>query len=152
MKREILSVEDIRNWLHERALRSTGARVAVIQALARAARPMSSSEVSRDIGFATTDAATVYRNLVKLEECGLVEVAARVDGMDRYALAPRDDERHGSHSAHPHFVCNDCGEVSCLPADVQFSIKTHGRWNRSVRDAVVQLIGACPACAAGGAD
>ena len=151
MKQDHLTVEDIRHWLHERALRSTGARVAVIQALDRAARPMSSSEVSREIGSATTDAATVYRNLVKLEEVGLVEVAARVDGMDRYALAPRD-ESHGNHAAHPHFVCNDCGEVSCLPGDVQFSIKTRGRWNQPVRDAVVQLIGTCPACVAGSVD
>ena len=101
--------------------------------------------MSRKLASDTTDAATVYRNLIKLVEAGLVEVAARVDGMDRYALAPREED-HGAHAAHPHFVCRDCGEVSCLPADTRFSIRARGPWGRSIREADIQLTGACPAC------
>ena len=88
------------------------------------------------------DPATVYRNLVKLRAAGLAPVVGRVDGIDRYAFSAFDDADH----RHPHFVCDDCGRVSCLPSALTASMAIEGPWETSVQQALVQLRGACPDC------
>lgn len=123
-------------------LRVTGPRIAVLLTLAAADRPLSHTEVVRAIGDADWDPATVYRNLIKLKDSGLASVVNRAQGQDRYALA----STHAASHQHPHFVCDDCGEVSCLPAELTYSELTDQRWARSVKTAQVQLRGACPDC------
>ena len=123
-------------------LRVTGPRIAVLRTLAEANRPLSHTEMVRAIGDADWDPATVYRNLVKLKDSGLASVVNRAQGQDRYALA---STHVGSHQ-HPHFVCVDCGEVSCLPGNVAYNTLSDQRWARSVKTAQVQLRGACPDC------
>ena len=88
------------------------------------------------------DPATVYRNLVKLREAGIAPVVSRAEGIDRYAYAEAPDDGHH----HPHFYCEDCGRLACLPAEVSISLPVDNPWAASVRAAMVQLHGACPDC------
>ena len=67
------------------------------------------------------------------------EVHGRID---RYALAGADQGRH----RHPHFLCEDCGLLACLPADVVSSTSAEGPWAASIERAMVQLRGTCPDC------
>jgi hypothetical protein len=63
---------------------------------------------------------------------------------DRYALAVEDDDHR-----HPHFSCESCGRILCLPpARLTASMTLSGAWKRSVADAVVHLRGVCPDCRA----
>lgn len=94
------------------------------------------------LGDTDWDPATVYRNLVKLRDVGIAAVVSRAEGIDRYALASPNDDGH----RHPHFVCEDCGQVACLPADLTASMAIDGPWAQSVRAATVQLRGECPDC------
>jgi Fur family ferric uptake transcriptional regulator len=103
--------ERLRERIRQAGLRCTAARVAVLHRLQAAASPLSHSELAAELVPLGYDQATVYRNLIELAEKGLL---ARVDLGDhvwRFEVLPTGEPP----GEHPHFVCTDCGEVSCLP-------------------------------------
>ncbi|MCA9659174.1 MAG: transcriptional repressor [Myxococcales bacterium] len=138
-----MTTDEAKALLKERGLRVTAPRVAVLRVLAAADAPLSHSEAVELLGDADWDPATIYRNLVKLRDAGLAPVVSRAGGIDRYALA---SSQHAGPHQHPHFVCDDCGKIACLPAELTSSMSVEGRWSASVRSAMVQLRGECPEC------
>ena len=135
-----MTKEDARKVLREKGLRATAPRLAVLRVLAEAEGPMSHTEVLKCLGDMDWDPATIYRNLVKLRDAGVAPVVSRAEGIDRYVLARAEDHRH------PHFVCEECGRVACLPAELTASMSMEGRWRSSIEAAKVQLRGECPDC------
>jgi Fur family ferric uptake transcriptional regulator len=85
------------------------------------------------------DRVTVYRNLLTFTEAGLLVRTQLGDNVWRFEL-PATGE--GEHGFHPHFVCNDCGGVSCLPSS---AITLRGEAKRN-QVAEVQLRGRCEHC------
>jgi Fur family transcriptional regulator, ferric uptake regulator len=145
----VAALAERKKQIRDLGLRVTAPRLAVLQVLAEAERPLSHSEVVVRLGDdAVWDRATVYRNLIALVGVELVRVASHAGGVCRYELARGDKA-----CAHPHFLCDDCGIVSCLPEtevvtpDVVTPEKAH--WARSLRTAEVQFVGRCPSCAQG---
>ncbi|MEM9799231.1 MAG: Fur family transcriptional regulator [Planctomycetota bacterium] len=137
-----ITKDEARSLLREHDLRATAPRIAVLRVLAEAGSPLSHTDVLRRLGATDWDPTTTYRNLVKLREAGVAPVVSQAQGIDRYALARTQDDGH----RHPHFVCDDCGSVTCLPAQLTASMEMDGPWASSIQDAVVQLTGACPDC------
>ncbi len=135
--------KEAKQLLKAHDLRATSQRLAVIKVLAASERPLSYSEVLEQLDSQDCDPATVYRNLVKLEEVGLAQIVSRAEGMARYEMVL--DAKPHEHT-HPHFVCVDCGEVSCLPASSIPTLETDARWSDSVKHAMVQFQGSCPDC------
>ncbi len=135
---------ETKKLIRDLGLRVTAPRLGVLRVLAGAERPLSHAEVVNRLGDdAVWDRATVYRNLVALVGVGLVRVASHAGGICRYELAGEPRDR-----AHPHFLCDDCGIVSCLPeTEVVTPKKT--KWAKSLKAAEVQFVGRCPSCAAG---
>ena len=110
----------------------------------RGHRPARDAEVVTRLGDdAVCDSATVYRNLVALVGVHLVRVASHAGGICRYEIARAKDE-----CAHPHFLCDDCGIVSCLP-ETEVVTPKKAKWMKSLRAAEVQFVGRCPTCAEG---
>ena len=138
------SDDNARQLLQESGLRVTQPRLAVLRLLRDTIEPMSHSEVLEQLGTTTWDQATIYRNLVKLKEAGLALVASRIDGIDRYAFHSVEDDPH----RHPHFVCDDCGQIACLPVELLPALKDNDPWAASIERAVIQLRGECPDCLA----
>ncbi len=134
--------DKVEKLLKERGLRVTAPRLAVLGAIADAQSPVSHSQMLELLGDTDWDPATIYRNLVKLRDAELILVVNRANGIDRYALARTKGDQH----SHPHFVCEDCGEVSCLPVELVPAETAAGRWNASVQKAAIQLRGECPDC------
>ncbi|MCG8478630.1 MAG: transcriptional repressor [Spirochaetales bacterium] len=137
-----ITKDEARKLLHESALRATAPRLAVLRVLAEAHGPLSHTEVLDRLGETAWDPSTIYRNLVKLRDAGVAPVVSRAEGIDRYALAHAQGDSH----RHPHFVCEDCGRVACLPVELIASMSMEGPWAASVRRAAVELRGACPDC------
>lgn len=137
-----MTKEQARELLHGRDLRATAPRIAVIRILAEAEAPLSHTEVVDVLGETDWDPATIYRNLVKLRDAGLAPVVSQVGGIDRYALLDKAEDDHH----HPHFVCEDCGKVSCLPIEFTTALTVDERWKASIQGATVQLSGECPEC------
>lgn len=122
-------------------LRATPSRLAVLRVLLRADLPISHTESLRRLGPIDSDPATIYRNLVKFAEVGIASVV-QIGGTDRYVLASHAGAGH----QHPHFLCDRCGQVRCIPSGVSLTIEADTPWAASIRDASLQLHGACPTC------
>lgn len=102
----------LRDLLHDRGLRVTSQRIAVLRALSRAKQPISHPELAERLADQGMDRSTVYRNLLSLTDAGITVRTALGDNVWRYELMRDEAENHG---AHPHLVCDDCGTVACLP-------------------------------------
>lgn len=145
--RGVKQKDRLRTRLRQAGLRSTGARLAVLQVLEQATSPMSHAEVHEHAAAEGFDRATIYRNLIDLTEAGIVSRSDVGDHVWRFEL-------RGEGAAHPkthaHFVCVDCGDVSCLPDEV-IRLVTHarGRVPRAIehKKFEVQVKGLCDRCA-----
>ena len=120
------------------------ARLSVMKELIAAKTPLSHAQMADRLSSNGFDRATIYRNLVELSEAGLVNRIELGDHVWRFELRRPDDES----AEHPHFVCVDCGEVSCLPTG-SVSIKhTRGTKPEMISDVTeVLLKGHCGNCA-----
>lgn len=138
-------LERLRGRLRAAGLRSTGARVAVLGVLDRASAPMSHADVCGRVarGF---DRATTYRNLMDLTDAGLVSRSDVGDHVWRFELCGAGAPHPASHA---HFVCTDCGDVSCLPDEVVRLVPdAHGAPRALAgRNIEVQVKGVCNRCA-----
>ncbi|QDU57915.1 Fur family transcriptional regulator [Aeoliella mucimassa] len=127
-------------------LRSTAARVAVIQQLGRIGTPVSHAEVVeclRDFGF---DQSTIFRCLQELSDAGLVIRLDLGDQVRRFELRTTEGDQELNH---PHFMCVDCGTLSCLE-EFTFSLSpSRGpRRNKIGEITEVLLKGHCGNCLA----
>ncbi len=103
--------EAIKHSIREVGLRATPARIATLKLLHAATSPLTHAEVSEELQDLGVDKATVFRNLNDMASAGLLRRTELGDRVWRFELVA-DDDGHGV--AHPHFVCVDCGSVSCM--------------------------------------
>lgn len=127
-------------------LRITDPRVSVLRLLSGSGRPLSHTEVVERLGTGPWDQATLYRNLRKLLEAGLVRVTSHVGGVERYEAVDLTEHLEG---IHPHFACRACGIVSCLPT-AAMELPVAEEWRAALRGAEVQFVGVCPTCSGTG--
>jgi Fur family transcriptional regulator, ferric uptake regulator len=106
-----ISVQQAREALRAAGLRSTTSRVAVLQHVASAGKPLSHADVADVLVPQGFDKSTLYRCLVELADAGLL---GRLDAGDHAWRFELRGEPHTT-GEHPHFVCVDCGKVTCLP-------------------------------------
>jgi Fur family transcriptional regulator, ferric uptake regulator len=133
----------LRDALRGAGLRVTPSRIAVLRLLRASASPLSHADVADrldDLGF---DRATLYRNLLDLTEKGMARRTDVGDHVWRFeAIGTEADARE-----HPHFVCNQCGRVECLP-DVTVTMPKGVRAPKAIRqnEIEVQMKGVCDSC------
>jgi len=101
----------VKQTIREAGLRATPARIATLKLLQEATSPLSHAEVSDELEGMGVDKATVFRNLNDMASAGLLRKTELGDRVWRFELFT-ENEAHGS--VHPHFVCVDCGSVSCM--------------------------------------
>lgn len=109
-KTNIDDVNEARKMLKDAGLRSTPARISVINALKRSSRPQTHAQLADELVPLGFDKATVFRNLTDLAEAELVLRTELGDHVWRFEMR---DPKH-DRSSHPHFVCVDCGSVTCI--------------------------------------
>ena len=98
--------------LRERGMRSTAARIAVLVALHEKKGPMTHEQVMASLPAGAFDKASVWRILSDLADCGLLRRMDLGDRIWRYEL---QDSCRTVAENHTHFLCESCGDVSCLP-------------------------------------
>ena len=140
-----LSVEAAREILRNAGLRCTPTRLVVLEHVSGVDRPMSHAEISEVLVPLGFEKSTLFRVLVELSDS---EIFARIDAGDhawRFELR-RGTPGHAS-SDHPHFVCNDCGKVECLP-DLKVSFRNSAKKSTSKSRKIdeVFLKGTCGEC------
>jgi Fur family transcriptional regulator, ferric uptake regulator len=138
---------DLQALLRSNGLRSTAPRIAVLEYVHKHAGPNSHAELFEALISRGFDRATIYRNLIDLADTGILTRTDLGDHVWRFELkqgvggAAHTDE-------HPHFVCVDCGEVSCLKG-VSFKIEGQSGAPKSLvkNNVAVQIKGQCDNCA-----
>ncbi|NJM91196.1 MAG: transcriptional repressor [Myxococcales bacterium] len=138
-KTRLLRDDDLRQLLVDKGIRVTEQRMVILRELAKLRIPTSHPELTERLAGAGLDRATIYRNLLSLTEAGLLVKTQLGDNVWRFELPHMKSTEHG---AHPHFVCNDCGDVACLP---ESAVALRGEAIRN-QVAEVQLRGRCVAC------
>lgn len=120
-----------RDWarqaIQSAGLRATGSRIATLLVLRDASAPMTHAEVAAELAGQPVDKATVFRNLNDMVTAKLLRRSELGDHAWRFELVTDEDHQH------PHFVCVDCGNVSCLH-DVELTSK-----NKTARRALRQV-------------
>jgi Fur family ferric uptake transcriptional regulator len=133
--------EEFRELLVSKKIRVTEQRLALLREMAKVKSPISHPELTERMTGSGLDRATVYRNLLLLAESGVLVRAELGDHVWRYELPRIKSSDHGHH---PHLVCEDCGNVRCLPAG---TIKISGEAAKN-EISEVQLRGRCASCLA----
>lgn len=136
------SPEDIRAMIRTAGLRCTTSRSVVLERLIEANAPLSHADLSEVLVPQGFDQATVYRNLTDLTEVGLLNRLDLGDHIWRFEF--RGDHHHDNE--HPHFMCTDCGTISCL-ADVNISFRGGSKSSPLVGEvSEIFLKGLCRKC------
>ena len=136
-------MNDFKALIRKTGLRSTPPRIAVLKALSKITTPLSHGELVDKLASQGIDRATIFRNLIDMTEAGLL---SRIDVGDHTWRFEIKSNQHESGS-HPHFVCTDCGDVSCLPTvNVQVSESSSSKSNKFGNISEVLLKGHCEDC------
>lgn len=133
--------------LLENEIRFTRGRRVVVEALARAAGPMSAAELSETL-HPDVPLSSIYRTLSVLEEAGVVAHHLGAKGLTRFELA----EWLTGH--HHHLVCLDCGSVADvdIPESQEESVRTlvseiAALGSFQATDHALEIEGRCARCA-----
>lgn len=139
------SLAALRDRLRGAGLRCTAPRMAVLEHFETVRRLLSHGELVEALADREFDAATIYHNLIDLEGAGLVSRVNVGDNVWRFELRDQDTE---AEAEHPHFVCVDCGEISCLD-QVRIKLSPAPGSLKSVvrRVSEILLKGQCTRCA-----
>lgn len=139
------SADHLREEIRATGLRATSPRIAVLQNLIRSRTPVSHAELVAELAPKGWDRATIYRNLIDLTHAGLVRRTDMGDHLWRFEL--RDDGHDHAANNHPHFICESCGDILCLP-DESVAIKASRGVPRALRrkGLEIQLKGRCDRC------
>ena len=137
-----LPIEEAREMIRVAKLRSTSCRIAVLQHLSTADHPISHNDVADALVPLGFDKSTIYRCLIEMADANLLARLDLGDHVWRFEMLGPDE--NGSVD-HPHFMCLDCGKVSCLP-DVKVRITPTKSAAEGADITEVLLKGHCASC------
>lgn len=123
-------------------LRVSAARRLVVEALLVAQGPMSAEQIAQGIGgqVPSSDQASVYRNLERLEEIGLVRHVHLGHGPRLYALAVDGELEYLTCERCADFVMVDCGALD----DVRLLIEREFGYRATFSH--FPIVGLCASC------
>jgi len=129
-----------RELLRSEGLRITEPRIAVLQVLLNAARPLTQEQIAETLGPDAPNKVTIYRVLEALLEADIAHKAFLQDRTWHFEPAHRCTQ----HQCHPHFSCTRCGRTDCL---TQMNMPlAPGLAGYRIEHQRVQLEGLCPKC------
>lgn len=93
------------NLLKDKGLRVTHGRVAVLQILQEATKPLSLKDIQKELPDRKLNQATTYRILTALHAHNLIQTVSLEHGHAHWELADH----------HHHLICEKCGKMENLP-------------------------------------
>lgn len=104
-------MEQARQDIRSAGFRATSARIATLLELRSSKMPLTHAELAERLAGGGFDKATAFRNLNDLASVGLLRKTELGGHVWRFeAIDPGQREA----ADHPHFVCVDCGTVTCM--------------------------------------
>ncbi len=137
------ALERFRSFLHERSLRTTDVREAIVKAALVRKGHFDIDDLAADLHSEGVSKATVYRAIPLLVEAGIIQPTVLSGQKHRYEAAFGREH-------HDHIICSRCGEV------VEFQFEAFEILQREVAAKhgyrltahFHELIGVCTACQA----
>jgi Fur family ferric uptake transcriptional regulator len=131
-----------RDDIRTAGFRATPARIATLVELRNSKSPMTHAVLAERLGVYGFDKATAFRNLNDLAERGLLRRTELGDHVWRFeAVDPKEAHENG----HPHFLCVDCGSVTCLN-DLQLTSSSRKKSESVGEVTEILLRGHCKEC------
>ena len=143
MNRKMNSQEWAREKIRSAGLRATPARIATLKVLHGSGSPLTHAEVSDKLENLQIDKATIFRNLTDLVARNVIRRSALGDNVWRFEIIKESAHEPDSH---PHFICIDCGSVSCME-DVELKRTSTSKSPLFERITEIVLRGHCNECA-----
>ena len=143
MNRKMNSQEWAREKIRSAGLRATPARIATLKVLHGSGSPLTHAEVSDKLENLEIDKATIFRNLTDLVARNAIRRSALGDNVWRFEIIKESAHEPDSH---PHFICFDCGSVSCME-DVELKRTSTSKSPLFERITEIVLRGHCNECA-----
>jgi Fur family ferric uptake transcriptional regulator len=133
---------DASTWLRENGLRATHGRIAIVRLLDASSVPLTLADIHEKVKAKGCDFATVFRFISILEEKGLVQRVAWIDGTTRHEIS-RDGHHH-----HHYLICRTCHKIEPLDECVveRFEDQIAKERGYSGLSHSLQLSGVCPKC------
>ncbi|MDR3353750.1 MAG: transcriptional repressor [Synergistaceae bacterium] len=144
-----MKCEDELQWsvvlrlLKSARLRVTKHRKAILRSLLESGRPVSHSEINRDLP--DLDRVTLYRTLSAFVRAGIAHQVQGPDGSWRFCAHSMKEK--GCPGNHPHFLCTACGTMICLTGHTLERLEVPEGYEVSGKQFVVY--GLCAKCASG---
>jgi Fur family ferric uptake transcriptional regulator len=123
-------------------LRATTPRVATLLVLRDSSAPLTHAEVSARLAEHEIDRATVFRNLNDMVTANLLRRSELGDHVWRFEIIAGEEQ---AHAFHPHFICVDCGRVSCLQ-EIELTESSQSASKRFGQVTEILLRGHCHDC------
>lgn len=127
--------------LEDAGLRATEVRRRVLSVLLGAGSSLSHRELAALLP--KLDRISIYRNLKLLKKANLVHGVQGIDGVLRYLVNPAGAD--GCPGGHAHFLCVDCGRMTCLLD--QALPRIDAPRGATIRGKQLLVYGICPSCA-----
>ncbi len=93
--------------LKEKKLSVTEARKSVLEFFLKSKKPLNVLDFKGDKTFESFNESSIYRNITKLEEAGIIQSIPSAGDYQSYELV-----NHGHH--HHHISCSNCKKIQCL--------------------------------------
>ncbi len=99
--------------LKNNQLSITGSRKRILELFLKSNGALAHADIEKKAGE-KIDRVTVYRTLQSFLEKGIIHTIPTADNSIRYALCKDECTEGHHHDNHVHFVCNVCGNTTCL--------------------------------------
>lgn len=138
-----MSMKQADTILKENGLRITKARVEVLTEYLKTGKPLSIFDFKKKKIFSAWNESSLYRNITKLEEAGIIRQIPSPQDFKIYELNSKTPKHH-----HHHIICSGCKSVQCLTScsinsgltkmadEVGFVVEGHS----------LEVFGLCPDC------
>nr|WP_293788561.1 transcriptional repressor [uncultured Pedobacter sp.] len=120
--------------------RNTTAKTKILNLLSASKEALSHSQLQASLKD-ICDRVTIYRVLDRLAEEDVIHKIVDFDGVIKYAICHKCDEKH--HHDHIHFSCTQCHTVTCIE-DVEPLFKLPKKYK--VEEVNFTVSGICPSC------
>ena len=142
-------LERYKQLLKEKGMKTTSQRLAIFEALANEPdRHFTAEEIYEKVKqrWPEIGLATVYRNIQKLSEFGVIDKLNLDDGFVRYEIGDPDRDKAKHH--HHHLICLECGSVFAFEDDLLELLESRIRETMGfvVSDHEVKFYGRCHEC------
>jgi len=137
-------MEQVYQFLKNKGLSLTENRKLILDLFIRAEGALSPADIEKRIPT-QLDRVTVYRTLQTFMEQGIIHQIPTTDNILRYALCKDDCDSGHHHDNHVHFVCESCGNTTCLD-NVEVPVVKLPRGYHTSHAAMI-IHGSCDDCA-----